>query len=438
MKHAIPVTMAILAAAGLLGWWMEGRLGEARASGEKLAAEAVLLGLPADGSRPSRSARPNRDELDAEAKRLAIAWLELPRARQRIVIPSREEASETEKRIALLDPRQRKVFLAGVLAAMESDPSIAADRVIGMLTDLARQDPRVALELFAHHHDVLKRELGAGEVISAAIDAWAKDDPLGAASWLKKHSPLFPEALSSQTTYNLFRAAAAKEPRMAFQLIATMGLDESASHDAVHSIVTAARTDETRNTTLAALRDCKSGKLGGDVARKVAAGMIRYFAWSFREEGFQATTRWLASANLDAVEMGQFLECLFSNPDEMNDESRWIDWLDKNASSEVATLGISRIMGRWTEQDYEAAGEWLRNAPESDGKSAAVLGYVDAIAPYLPDSATDWAMTLPSGDERDRAVKMIQHHLPKTNDGEKRAAEAFAQEHGIEGGIGIK
>lgn len=432
MKHAIPVTVAILAAAGLFGWWMDGRLDKARASGEKLAAEAALLGLPPDGSRPSRSARPDRGELDAEAKRLSIAWLELPRARQRIVIPSREEASETEKRIALLDPRQRKVFLAGVLAAMESDPSINTDRVIRALADFARQDPRAALELFARHHDLLKRELGAGDVVSAAIDAWAKDDPSGAADWIKKHSPLFPEALSAQTTYNLFRAAAAKDPRQAFQLIATMGLDDDASQDAVHSIVTAAKTDEARNTTLAALRDCKEGKLGGDGARKIAAGMIRYFAWRFRDEGFQATTHWLAGANLDTVEMGDFLESLRKGSEGMGDESRWIDWLDKHAPPKVASLEIPQIMERWTEQDYEAAGEWLRNAPESAGKSTAVLGYIHAIAPYLPDSAMDWATTLPAGNERERAIKVVYDNLPKTSDEEKQAAEAFAKDHGLE------
>ena len=209
-------------------------------------------------------------------------------------------------------------------------------------------------------------------------------------------------------------------------------LDEEASRDAVHSIVTRAATDEARNTTLAALRECKQGKLGGDGAQKVAVGMMRYFAWGFRDEGFQATANWLAGANLDAMEMEQFFESLRNNSDGMGDESRWIDWLDRHAPPKVAGLEIPRIMERWTEQDYELAGEWLRAAPEGAGKSAAVLGYIGAIAPYLPESAVDWAVTLPPGSERDGAMKLIHDHLPRTNDDEKRAAEAFAQEHGIE------
>jgi hypothetical protein len=432
MRQAIPVSIAILVVAGLTGRWIDGRLADAHASRQKLAAEATTLGLSPDGNRPSRTERPDRRQLDSEARKLAAAWLELPRARQRIVIPSREEPDETEKRIASMDVQQRRVFLAEVLAAMGSDSSIDKDRVVRSLADFARQDPRAALELFERHHDLLKRESVAGDVVPAAIDIWSKDDPAGAAAWIKEHSPLLPEARSTQTLSRLFYATTAKDPRQAFHLITTLELDEDASRDAIHSIVTGVTTDEARNTALAALRECKEGKLGGDGARKVADQMTGYLAWSFREQGFQATANWLAGADLNPREMELFFGNFQNSNLGIGDESRWIDWLNRNAPSNVADVEISRLMRQWTERDYELAGQWLRTTGEGPGKNAAILAYVGAIAPYLPDSATEWAATLPPGSERDRAMKQIYDSLPKTNDEEKQAAEAFAKGQGIE------
>jgi hypothetical protein len=432
MRHAIPASISILVIAGLAGRWIDRRLADANASNQKLAAEAVTLGLSPDGNRSSRTGRPDRGELDSEARKLAAAWLELPRARQRIVTPSQEEPDETEKRIASMDVQQRRVFLSEVLAAMGSDSSIAKDRVISSLTEFARQDPRAALELFALHHDLLKRELGVGEVVSAAIDTWSKDDPTGAAAWIKEHSPLLPEARSAKTLSRLFYATTAKDPRQAFHLITTLELDEDASRHAIHTIVTGVTTDEARNTALAALRECKEGKLGGDGARKVADQMTGYLALSFRDQGFQATANWLAGADLNPREMELFFGNFQNSNFGIGDESRWIDWLNRNAPSNVADVEISRLMWQWTERDYEVAGEWLRTAGEGSGKNAAILAYVGAIAPYLPDSATEWAATLPAGSERDLAMKRIYDSLPKTNDEEKQAAEAFAKGQGIE------
>jgi hypothetical protein len=432
MRHAIPVSIAILVVAGLTGRWIDGRLADAHASSQKLAAEATTLGLSPDGNRPSRTERPDRRQLDSEARKLAAAWLKLPRARQRIVIPSREEPDETEKRIASMDVQQRRVFLAEVLAAMGSDSSIDKNRVVRSLADFARQDPRAALELFELHHDLLKRESVAGDVVSAAIDTWSKDDPAGAAAWIKEHSPLLPEARSAQSLSYLFQAATAKDPRQAFHLIATLELDEEASRDALHSIVTVVKTDEARNTALAALRECKEGKLGGDGARKVADEMTGYLAWSFRDQGFQATANWLAGADLNQREMAQIFERFQTSIIGTGDESRWIDWLDRNAPPKVALVEISKLMQQWTERDYEVAGQWLRTADEGPGKNAAILAYVGEIAPYLPESAMEWAATLPAGNERERAMKRIYDSLPKTNDEEKQAAEAFAKEQGIE------
>jgi hypothetical protein len=59
----------------------------------------------------------------------------------------------------------------------------------------------------------------------------------------------------------------------------------------------------------------------------------------------------------------------------------------------------------------------------------AVEAYVEAVAPYEPHIAAQWAMTLPSGSGRATALKTIYQNWP-ANDPE--GAAGFARAHGME------
>jgi len=88
-------------------------------------------------------------------------------------------------------------------------------------------------------------------------------------------------------------------------------------------------------------------------------------------------------------------------------------------------------MERWTEKDYQAAGTWLTQAADGPAKQAAVASYAKTVAPYEPETAAQWAITLPPGRTRIIALQTVYEKWPKNDPAAKEAAEAFAEKHGI-------
>jgi hypothetical protein len=264
-------------------------------------------------------------------------------------------------------------------------------------------------------------------VVSTALGAWAKEDPVAAAAWIKENAGEFPEALSAQSLHNVFYAAAQKDPRLAFTLLATLGLDYSNTHCALHTIVTSVATDEQRNVTLAALREFRDANQGDKELRMAAEQMVGYFAWGFKQDGFKAATEWIASANLSSNELDQFFNNLTSHY--RGDESaQWMEWMGKTFPPGRGDPWIMTMIRRWTDQDYEAAGKWLGSAPEGPVKNAAICGYAQTIFTHDPETAMQWIMTLPPGSDRDDTLRNIHSNWPKDD---KEGAASFAKAHGI-------
>ena len=89
------------------------------------------------------------------------------------------------------------------------------------------------------------------------------------------------------------------------------------------------------------------------------------------------------------------------------------------------------MVNNWTRNDYQAAGI---GEPGAGGptKQTAVRSYAETIARCDPETAAQWALTLPAGKNREETLQHIHRNLPKDDDASKAAAEAFAKKHGIE------
>jgi hypothetical protein len=426
MVTSIRISAIILAVAAIVGWRIDARLADTRAEESVLAGEAARLGGGTGNSQPAGRVRPSHAAREQEAKQLAVAYLALPKARQRIVIPSVEYGTDVDRQIAALDTSQLRIFLADVLASMELDGTIVPERVNTLLRDFARNDPRATLDLFTKHASVCRKELG-NDVVSSALGAWAKDDPIAAAAWIKENAGEFPEALSGQSLANVFYAATEKDPRLAFTLLARMGLNDLHTFSALSDIVAAAATDEQRNATLAALRDYREAHKDDNKASQVADQMVGYLSWAFKDNGFQAGSKWLASANLNPKELDQFCGELTRNYDGA-EHALWIEWIGGNIPPGRSDRPIMDLIRRWTNDDYEAAGKWLRTVPDGPTKNAAIRSYALTVFKHDPETAMQWIMTLPPGPDRDNTLKNIYQNWPEED---PSAREAFKQAHGI-------
>ena len=86
------------------------------------------------------------------------------------------------------------------------------------------------------------------------------------------------------------------------------------------------------------------------------------------------------------------------------------------------------LIGQWTQQDYLAAGKWLKATPTGPAKDAAVSTYATTVAEYEPQTAVQWAMTLPAGEARHTTLQGIYENWPARD---RAGAETFAKVHGL-------
>ena len=431
MKLSIVISALILAAAVGLGWQIDGRLAAACNDGRKLTAEAAKLGISISNDHATRSAKRVRIDSEAEARLLAVEYIHLTKLSAKG--GKLDEASQTRyrncfARISALDASSSKTLIADVLSNQELEKKHRIEQVTFLLsTVLATKDPRTALKFVKEHSAALKDADGVENVISSSLGTWAKDDPAAAVEWMKKNAVEFPEAMKTQSQANVFSAAAEKDPRLAFMLIAVLGLNYSDSHSALHDIVTAAATDEQRNATLAALREYRDANKKNRELARAADDMVGYFSSGFEKEDFAAATRWIASANLSPKELDNICERLRLNYDG-DEPAQWIEWYGHQVLPGKAENQIGNWISDWTRSNYEAAGRWLVSTSEGPVKNAAICSYAETIFPQAPAVAMQWIKTLPPGEQRQNTLRYIHENYLRDD---LEAAAAFKAEHGI-------
>ncbi len=90
-----------------------------------------------------------------------------------------------------------------------------------------------------------------------------------------------------------------------------------------------------------------------------------------------------------------------------DDTGKWIEWMSGKLPTGDWESKAGGMMDAWTRTDYKAAGLWLSQAADGPAKQAAVKSYAQAVAPYDPEAAVQWAKTLPAGKGRDELLEAI-------------------------------
>lgn len=86
----------------------------------------------------------------------------------------------------------------------------------------------------------------------------------------------------------------------------------------------------------------------------------------------------------------------------------WLDWMEKSLPPEKVADTAKPMLTKWINDDYQAAGEWINRQPPGDMRNAAAANYARMMAKRFPDTAKDWAATLPEGPEKRRLLDDLQ------------------------------
>ncbi len=422
MKISLVLSMLILAAAACYHWRGSQRLAGVRENYTQLAAETATFGITLDPSYPSGPARVTRRERENKSKDVDVNAI----ATDLIALAKKMEASgdrhwtlnpalqkgmtEIMSRMISLDSAQLQTLIAEVRAAKDLKDATRQHFINFPLMTLANDRPQVALALVTESPDFLKDfgSMGAS-VISSSLITWAKDDPMAALEWARKNGEKFPDPITDQTKISMLAGTAANDSKLALKLISEFKIKDAPA--ALSQIASSATTPGERTATLTALRDYLAA-LPDEEARKAATERaIRGFTPRLALDGFNSATQWIAGANLTPTELESIADSL-SNMIKPEETTQWINWISEKLPAEKSEAHIRDLMGKWTERDYQAAGKWLASTPASPTKNAAVRSYAETVSKYDPATATQWAMTLPPGPDRDATLKHIQDHPP--------------------------
>jgi hypothetical protein len=290
---------------------------------------------------------------------------------------------------------------------------------------LANDHPQAALTLFTESSDLLKDNPMGNHVVSMALGRWAKDDPLGALDWVRKNGEKFPDLVTDDAKRGLISGAAAQDPKLALKLIGELKLKDA--DQTIRHITSAAKTPEQRSATLAALRE-HAATLTDQAARdSLMNSAVSSLARSAAKDGFQEGSQWISNAGLSPKELENISGSL-AHTVKPAETGQWIEWLGEKLPSDKADRSIGGMIQNWTQKDYRAAGTWLASAADGPTKQAAVRSYAETVASHDPQTAAQWALTLPADEKRAQTLQRIHQQWPKDD---ANGAAAFAKEHGI-------
>jgi hypothetical protein len=438
MKISIAASVLILAVAAGFGLQNQQRLGVVRENHARLAAEAAKLGIsldPSNDADPVHITKRGRADREAEARLAATEFIAFAKEMEAIEknggAPDeamQKRTMEFMDRMMSLDSAQLKILIAELRASKELKDETRQGLIAFSIMTLSNDHPQAALALLTESSDLLDNDNMGTHVVSSSLAKWGKDDPLAALEWVKKNSAKFPDLVTEDAKRGLISGAAVSDPRLAFKLIGELGIKEAVFP--ISGIIGAAKTAEDRTVVLGALRE-HLATISDEAARhNVANNAVVALARGVVKEGFEAGTKWLASANLSPVELESFASGL-SSSDKKGESGQWIEWIGATLPADKSSDSIRNIVRNWTQDDFQAAGKWLTTAPEGEAKNTSIRSYAETVSRYEPETAAQWAMTLPAGKDRDQTLKKIYHNWPKGDDVAKEAAAAFAKEHGI-------
>jgi hypothetical protein len=434
LKFPIATTVLILAVGGALGLMHQQRLTVLRDEQRELATQAEKLGISTETSSDSPVTKRQRDDRARQANAMAREFIAFGREIELHDQQANGESDEAfEKRglemqakLLELDASQLKVLIATLRDDKSLTSAIRQNLICYSITMIGEDHPAAALALFSESADLLSDSPIGASVVSSTLANWAKKDPLAASEWVRKNAAEHPDLANDDAKRFIISGAAENDPKLAFKLIGDMKVEDASS--AVQALVEAGKTADQRTAILAALRDHLATLPEGPERDDLLQESLETMGRNLSNESFETVQSWISNSKLSPEESAQFATGL-SYFNTKQDTGRWIDWMAQNLPKEAVANNVDNLVGQWTQEDYQAAGKWLAAAAEGPAKQTAVSTYAGTVAEYEPQTAVQWALTLPAGEARQATFEAIYQNWPKAD---AEAAAAFAKQYGVD------
>lgn len=401
MKFLRVIFLLILVALIWSGARKKSAVARLRAEQETLVARATAIGLPekeSDDARastrlssrgPSQKSAPEhlKDELVAAYHRLKnIDESQDPETRMKV----EAEVREWIGRLIDLSPKELKRMIADLKSDPTLDPKEVRDLVgISLHLAAARQGETVAELALAN-----REQVGS---VSGVVGSWAQQDPSNAFAWLEKNR----ESLGKdyeEALQQAIKQSASRDPGLALANLSRLESEKQRT-DSANGIARSLSDDGARASLVAELR---VSTLDSTDRNNVLAGL----GSGLMEHSATGPGAWMKELSSD--EAVTVAEGLSRNLNASARPDAWLDWMEKSLPPEKVADTAKPMLTKWINDDYQAAGEWINRQPPGDMRNAATTNYARMMAKRFPDTAKDWAATLPEGPEKRRLLDDLQ------------------------------
>ena len=433
MKKSILLSLIILALGGAFRLFQERQLGVSQQDSQKLTAAAGPLGVTGDFSE-LRLTKRQRDQRADQALAMADEWIAVIRELEALENRGERPDEAFDERMASLEDRFREFDasqLKRILAEVRGNRQISGAGkfriLISGIEAIAETEPAMALALFLECSDLLGKNEDSKDLLTSTLSGLATTNPYAAAEWIARNTNNYAANADDYTHSVIISSIAETDPQLAFKLLGNLQFEDPSN--AIQAIIaTAEDHPEKRDAILAALRGHLATVSNAEEREKLRGESFESFARNLGKEDIDSVQRWIEKSQLTPEEKSQFAAGLSYSATQA-DTGRWVEWLSANVPADSLAEPVKDMVGDWTQQDYQAAGQWLATAPENSAKHPAILAYAAAVAEYEPQVAGQWAMTLPPGPVRAETLKVIYQNWPSSD---PVGAATFAREHGME------
>jgi hypothetical protein len=428
MKRSLVATLIVIIIGYLIGSRNRHEITELHAQLGKLTSQASALGLPIKSSPAllphQRPKRPDENKLStADIISFATKAHALEKA------DGNQEQYEALRlpyffRLTELSPTELKALIIELRASAELDPEIRKRAISDVIGMLVQEHPRDSITMFTEFPEFHQQY---PSMLPSTLSYLAKLDPLGAVEWLEANQAKFPGLASPDTKVWLLSSAAAYNPALSLQLLQRLPLDFP--NDVIGEAIRSVQSPSDRDLTLAAFRKFLASTPDPEQRSIFQQIGFRSFLTNASRDGFEAASQWIETAGFSSGEIETMVKFGFSDGVESDDMGKWISWLNDKLPPEKSSTPIGDTVSTWTRNDFKAVDQWLTLVPEGSLKNIAVRSYAETLAPHEPETAAQWAITLPPGEARDQTLREIHQSWLKAD---PAAASAFAKTHGIQ------
>lgn len=376
-------------------------LSRLRTEHEGLVSRARSIGLPEDKNYDERSssrasgrasdaripAERLKDEMVAAYHRLK-ALEDSEDSENRLKVEA--EVREWIGRLIDLSPKELKRMIAD----LTSDPSLDAkevrDLVSVALNLAASRQGELAAGLALEHRD-------KGGSVTGVISSWARQEPANAFAWLDRNKAALGEDHAAALKQAVSQSGMS-DPALAIDGLLAMpgGRDHSATAKELASRL----TDDPSRAAMAAVIRAKEVGLNDEL------DLFNGLGKSMVEHSGDLKAPWLTE--LSSEQSMYLAGGVIQSAKAMDRPDAWLDWMSGALLPEQMSSTAKPLLTKWINEDYEAAGEWINRQPAGAFRNEAAANYARMMAKRFPDTARDWANSLPEGPEKQRLLEEIK------------------------------